>query len=136
MVLSAWYEDIPQLREMMKQLKPQTAWAQVQGDYSDTTLDTFLGSRLNDPRSMCKVFKDRGRITGFAGVALSQFYLPPYMPLVFEWGMGGDKRAAVKCYRACCEWAKSKGAEWAGRVSASPGDRSDRVLEPIVWSKL
>jgi hypothetical protein len=133
----ATLDDTPALVDAMYKLKDQSQWAAVEEHAPTAQLTDWIRERLSSPRSVCYVWDDgRDDISAFCGASLSQFYLPPHMPTVFEWGWYGSPKRAVQCWRACCAWGKKHGAEWAGRVSGKVGTDPRRVIEAITWEKL
>lgn len=127
--------DIPSINKLFFALKAQTGWAQVHEQATDAELYDFTLSKLQSPTSVCYVWDD-GDIRSFCGASLSHFYIPPYMPTVFEWGWAGPPKLAVTCWRACCDWGRKHGAAWAGRVTGKPGMNPDKVTESITWERL
>lgn len=130
-------KDVPWLTDQMLKLQPETAWAKWQGGYDSVSLSRFLNERLHDPNSVCYVWDDgHSGLSAFCGTSINHFPLPPHVPVMFEWGWRGRAKESARCWRACCEWAKRRGAVYGCRVSGRPGSNDRRVCELVTWEKL
>jgi len=139
MVRLATPQDIPWLTEQMLALMPHTAWAKASKGYKYNydTVHKFIVNQLSRADSVCYVWDGGvGDISAFCAGSCSQFYLPPYVPLMFEWGMAGPKHEIKHCWLALRQWAKRHNIEWIGRVKAEPGKSSVCVTEHMVWKRL
>ena len=134
MLRHATPEDIPWLAHQMLLLKTLTGWATYpQPGYNYESLTRFLTLRLVASDSVCWVWCPAGVPTAFCGGDLQTFVLPPYMPCVLEWGWGGERRGAVRCWHALVAWGRDHGAQLAGRVQPSCGYAPNRIEEYIKW---
>ena len=134
MIRLAREDDTPAIIQGMLALKPLTGWALYdRPGYDESSLTYFLYKRMADPRSVLYVWDVGTSISAFCGGSLDRFYLPPHMPLVFEWGWWGPPREAVQCYQAVARWGKRHGAELIGHVKARPGMQANAIHEHIVW---
>lgn len=135
MIQLAQESDIPLLVQGMLQLKQSTGWSQYyQPGYNATTLSQFITDRLYDSRSVLYVSYDTSNVLrAFCGASLNQFYLPPYMPLLFEWGWFGQPRAATQCWQYAVRWGKKRGAQLVGRVRARNSQQPRKIVEEYVW---
>jgi len=131
-------QDIPWLTQQMLHLRQETGWRHEQPTgYNTESLQEFLNWRLHDPLSVCYVWQaDDGDPAAFCGTTLSRLTHPPYVPILHEWGWAGRKREAVKCWRACTQWAKKRGAEYGYRVTGSAEVHPHRIVESVTWEKL
>ena len=136
MVRLAYHQDIPQVTQLLYNLKAQTAWALVEGEWNNAHIQQFLHEQLRDPRSVLYVWDAGTNLTAFCGCSTSRFYLPPHMPTMFEWGWAGPKRAATACWVACRAWAKKRGIHFACRVTGRPGSHARRIHEYVTWEVL
>jgi hypothetical protein len=133
----AHYSDLAYLIHAMLAIKQQTGWRDEPGAYTAETLGVFLTKRLYDPCSVCYVWEaDNGVPTAFCGCYLTRLFLPPYMPVLLEWGWTGPKRQAVSCWRACTQWGKKNGAVYAQRATTSIKLHPRRIDTTVVWEKL
>ena len=138
MVRLAQLSDLPFITHGLLNLKQQTAWSRYkQSGYNNDTLSQFIKDRLVDSQSVCYVSCcGDGQLCAFCGGSLNRFYLPPHMPLVFEWGWFGPSKQATECWHAVVQWGRKHGAELAGRVRAHPGSRPGKIVEQYVWKVL
>lgn len=136
MIRLATHKDIPQIVEGMLALKAQTGWANYgRAGYTRESLRVFLTERLNSSNDVLYVWDDDS-ITAFCGGSMSNFLLPPHMPIVLEWGWFGLRRDAAECWSMVKRWGKRRGAELAYRVLARPGSSSTRIREEVTWEVL
>jgi hypothetical protein len=133
MIRLATEQDIPVLVRGMLQLRQQTAWASVEGDYSDVSLRQFLTLRLRAIDSVCYLWDDP--VDACCGITLNTMFHPPYLPYVHEWAWWGAPRPAVQCWHACLEWGRRQGAVYSLRVQSQPGPATS-VHELAIWEKL
>jgi len=131
MLRLATHDDIPQLTTALLNLKAQTAWKDEPLEQNPQRVAEFVTGQLTSPESVCYVWDDPAH--GFCGVRFAWMHLPPHLPYVFEWGWDGSPRAAVRCWRACCEWGKKRGAVYGLRTTSTPGSR---VTERCTWERL
>ena len=137
MLRHATPEDIPWLAHQMLLLKTLTGWASYeQPGYNYESLTRFLTLRLLSPDSVCWVWDVAGVPLAFCGGDLQTFVLPPYMPVVLEWGWSGPRRPATACWRALREWGRAKGALLAMRASSQPTGHTTRIREQHTWEVL
>lgn len=138
MIRLAQASDVPSVTEQMIQLQSRTAWAQFkEWGYNHASLSRFIHEKLSDPNAVLYVWDDGDdRVAAFCGGALNLFYLPPHMPLVFEWGWFGPPRQAAACWRAVKSWGKRRGARLAGRVRTQPGTSAHVADEHMIWKVL
>lgn len=135
MIRLATYTDIPYIVEGMVALKVRTGWACYLTDgYTHENLQQFVKDRLSDSQSILYISEPTaGSLQGFCGASLNQFYLPPYMPLLFEWGWFGSPKEAARCWRASVQWGLKRGVQLVGRVHVSKGTRPSKIIEQQVW---
>lgn len=121
----------------MLQLKAHTTWgAYDQPGYTQEALTRFLAEQLVSPDAVCVVWDTAGRPDAFCGGRLSTFVLPPFMPLVFEWGWAGSPRAATRCWQRVRQWGKQKGAQMAYRAIPYTPSSKTRIRELVTWEVL
>jgi hypothetical protein len=137
MIRLAQHTDIPYLVDAMLALKARTGWAEiVVHGYNRSTLTPFVSDKLLDPSSVVYVSDDEQGVVAFCGATLGSFQFPPYPLCLYEWGWGGEKREAVRCWQAVKEWGKKHDAEVVYRVLAKPGKHQKRSYELTTWEVL
>lgn len=136
MIRLAAETDLPHLVAGITAMRAATAWSQVEEEWTDDALWRVLERQLRSPNHVCYVW-DSGdhACESFCGCKLTRFHLPPHMPVLYEWGLGGSKRGMAACWRACKDWGRANGARWACRGLATSGTKH-RVREITTWEKL
>ncbi len=133
----AQHSDIPQVAEMMFQLKSTTGWSHAQHPgYNLPAITQFIAERLLDESSVVYVCSSGSDVVAFCGCRLGQLPWPPYLITIGEWGWAGPARESVRCWRACVQWGQRRGAGCAYRVSAQPGKKRTRITETVTWEVL
>lgn len=136
MLRPATVDDIPFIADLMLSLKPISGWAHYKHEgYDLDTLEKFIYNQLTNPHAVCIVSDPGNGPNAFCGAQLHRFMLPPHMPVLYEWGWGGERKSAIRCWRAVCEWGRGRGAELAGRTTAKPSN-SRHIQEVMTWERL
>ena len=137
MIRLAQHTDIEHIAQMMLELKQHTGWRHaIHPGYNRDALVEFVGHELLNPASVVYVCSDGGEVVAFCGCSLGQLPWPPYLVTIGEWGWAGPARESARCWRACVEWGKKRGAGVAYRVTGQPGRRAKRVTETVTWEVL
>lgn len=128
--------DIPAIVEGMLVLQAKTGWSTYERTgYTREALGAFLSGHLESSNSVLYVWES-DTLTAFCGGTLSNFMLPPHMPIVLEFGWFGVDRDAAAVWNAVKHWGKRRGAELAYRVLARPGSSKTRIREEVTWEVL
>ena len=136
MIRLAQPKDVDAIVEGMLALKEQTGWKYYdQPRYNHDTLTEFIRRRLLDGNSVLMVW-DEDNVAGFIGASLHRVTLPPYMPMLYEWGWFGIPKVCARLLHAACQWGKRRGAELVGYARPTPGSRPGVIREQFVWKVL
>lgn len=137
MIRQATIDDVPVIVQDLYDYVDTSEWKLLyMPNLTRPKLTRFVEHELLNPRSLLLVWEEEGKVTAFCGVHLGQFYAPPFVPTVCEWGWYGEPRNAVKLWITCCKWGKEHGAKLAGRAVIEPDSTDRRVHEHIIWKVL
>ena len=137
MIRLATQDDVPAIVEGLYDFAESTKWRELYTTWpSRQTLREFVNRELTNPKSILYVYQDGEMITGFCGVSLSQFYTPPFIKTMFEWGWYGPPRVAASLWRQACNWAKERGVELAGRAVVLETSTPQKITEQMIWRRL
>ena len=137
MIRLATTDDTSVIADALYDYVEQSRWSLVYTHWpTRKVLKEFVTQQLTNPRSLLLVYEHEGIVTGFCGVTLSQFYTPPFIKTMFEWGWYGEPKVAASLWRQCCDWAKERGVELAGRGSITENSTHEKVVEQMTWRRL
>lgn len=131
--------DLPAIVNGMWAIYSKSGWAAIRHpDYSLTPNDlwSYIVTMYASPFSVIFVSDLQNSITAFCGGVLDRTQLPPFVPMVYEWGWwqdGKHPRESARCFQAVERWGKSKGAVISGYCLGKAGGTATTAYENRVF---
>ena len=127
---------IPQIARQWYQLKQETAFAQLEIEWSVPLCATYLQEVLEKPGSYIAIEVTNGKVTAACGASLVHLLTPPHPLTVTEWLWTGTGKPAARVWKECREWGKAQGALLAHCAVGKQGKSKVKFTESYQWRVL
>src|SRR5690348_11119427 len=106
--MQAQVQHIPQIARQWYQLKQETAFAQLDIEWSVQLCATHLQHILGADNTYLAIELQGNKVIAACGATLVHLLTPPHPLTVTEWLWVGKGKAAVRVWQECRVWGKSK----------------------------
>ena len=134
--MKAEVSHIPQIARQWYQLKQETAFAQLDIEWSVPLCATHLQEVLDKDNSYLAVEIHQGKVVAACGATLVHLLTPPHPLTVTEWLWVGKGKAAARVWRECRQWGKRNGAVLAHCAIGKQGKSKVKFTESYQWRAL